>query len=675
MQQRPSSNRPDAGGRHEIIPGKGNNSMENSASTPSGSPVHAPSRIPLSLSRGNTPRWLIFLFDTGLCLASVMLAYLVRFNFHIPENETSRFSVVFPLIIGTRILLFLLFRTYAGIIRYTSTRDAIRIFLSVTTGSLLFSVYNGVSYAFYDIFIIPFSILIIDYLFTVFAMISLRILVKTLYMEITNPSRYKRDVIIYGAGESGVITKRTLDRDAGSKYRVIAFLDDDPRKWGKRLEGVGIYNPEKDLADLLRANSVAHVIISIQQLPAARRQAIAERCLATDTKVLNVPPVTSWINGELSFKQIRKIRIEDLLGRDPIRLDTDLIRQSYSDKVILITGGAGSIGSEIVRQLIPFAPKKILVLDQAESALYDLELEIRERLHWTRFETIIGDVCKPERMQRVFEHFRPQVVFHAAAYKHVPVMENNPSESIHTNVYGTRVIADLANRFGAEKFVMVSTDKAVNPTSIMGASKRIAEMYCQSLQQVSSTKFVTTRFGNVLDSNGSVIPRFRKQIDEGGPITVTHPDITRFFMTIPEACQLVLEAGAIGKGGEIFIFDMGRSVRIADLARKMVKLSGLTEGKDIQIVYTGLRPGEKLYEELLHSQENTLPTHHPKILIARVAEYDHTVVAAHADALSELVRRQDNEALVAKMKAIVPEYRSHNSEYEKLDRPIHSPAP
>jgi FlaA1/EpsC-like NDP-sugar epimerase len=543
----------------------------------------------------------------------------------------------------------------------------VRIFFAVTTGSLLFVLYNVLSYQWADFYVIPFSILIIDYLFTVFVMIAMRILVKTLYMEITNPSRFKRDVIIYGAGESGIITKRALDRDAGIKYRVIAFLDDDPRKAGKMLEGVRIYQPDKDLEDLLRANSVAHVIISIQNIASERKQAIIEKCMSHDTKVLNVPPVNNWINGELSFKQIKKIKIEDLLGRDPIRLDTDLIKTAYSKKVILITGGAGSIGSEIVRQIIPFNPEKIIVLDQAESPLYDLELEVRERLHWTRFETVIGDVCKEERMRRVFDAFRPQVVFHAAAYKHVPVMENNPSESIHTNVYGTRVVAGLAHAFGVEKFVMVSTDKAVNPTSIMGATKRIAEIYCQSLQQVSGTRFITTRFGNVLDSNGSVIPRFKKQIEEGGPITVTHPDITRYFMTIPEACQLVLEAGAIGKGGEIFIFDMGRSVRIADLARNMVKLSGLTVGKDIQLIFTGLRPGEKLYEELLNSKENTLPTHHPKIMIAKVAEYDHAEVSKNTDELVGLFEKQDNEAIVRKMKAMVPEYKSHNSVYEKLD--------
>lgn len=621
----------------------------------------------LKLSERNTPRWIIFLIDTGICFLSVILAYLVRFNFQIPQSEIDLFKYSFTAILLTRVLSFMIFRVYAGIIRYTSTKDAVRIFFTVTLGSALFAAYNMISIETIGFYIIPFSIIIIDYLFTVFAMVVMRILVKTMYMEITNPSKYKQDVIIYGAGESGIITKRTLDRDAGTKYKVIAFLDDDPKKVGKLLEGIRIYNPDKDLEDLLRANSVAQIVISIQNIANERRQSIIEKCLAYDTKILNVPPVNSWINGELSFKQIKKIKIDDLLGRDPIKLDTELIKEAYSNKVILITGGAGSIGSEIVRQIIPFHPKKIIVVDQAESPLYDLELEIKERLQFKDIETVIGDVSKPKRMQRVFEVFKPQVVFHAAAYKHVPVMENNPSESIFTNVHGTKTIADLANQFKVEKFVMVSTDKAVNPTSIMGATKRIAEIYCQALQQASSTRFITTRFGNVLDSNGSVIPRFKKQIEEGGPITVTHPEITRFFMTIPEACQLVLEAGAIGKGGEIYIFDMGRSVKIVDLAEKMIKLSGLTLGKDIQVTFTGLRPGEKLYEELLNDRENTLPTHHPKIMIAKVAKYDFAEVSKKVEALVSLFDSQNNEAIVSTMKEIVPEYKSHNSVYQKLD--------
>ncbi|MCC7232694.1 MAG: polysaccharide biosynthesis protein [Bacteroidia bacterium] len=618
-------------------------------------------------SEKNTPRWIIFLIDITICLGSLLLAYLVRFNFRIPEIEMERWMFAIPALIIVRAGSFLISRIYQGIIRYTSTRDALRVFYTVTTGSATLAVSNVISYQFIGIYLVPFSIIIIDYFTTVFSLTAFRILVKTVYMEIKNPSRDKKSVIIYGAGESGVITKRTLDRDAGSRYKVIAFTDDDISKNGKTLEGIRIYNAGSDLEDLLRSNHVAHLILSIQNISPLRKQHIVDKCLAFDVNVLHVPPVSNWINGELSFRQIRNIKIEDLLERAPIRLDMDTLREQLQGKTVLITGAAGSIGSEIVRQVLPFTPQYVIALDQAESPLYELELEIREKFGFTHFETVVGDIRQQDRMKRVFDAFRPQVVFHAAAYKHVPVMEQNPSEAILTNVQGTRILADLSNAYGVEKFVMVSTDKAVNPTSVMGATKRIAEIYCQALNKNSTTRFVTTRFGNVLDSNGSVIPRFKKQIEEGGPVTVTHPDVTRYFMTIPEACQLVLEAGAIGKGGEIFIFDMGQSIRITDLAMKMIRLSGLIPGKDIQIVYTGLRPGEKIFEELLTESETSLPTYHEKILVAKVREYDFKSIEKDIDQLISLFRAQDNPSIVRKMKNIVPEFVSCNSEYEKLD--------
>jgi FlaA1/EpsC-like NDP-sugar epimerase len=619
------------------------------------------------ISEKNTPRWIIFFIDTFICFCSLMLAYQLRFNFHVPQLEISRWLYAIPAVLTSRLISFLFFKTYAGIIRYTSTKDALRIFYSVSASSVLLVAVNVISYKVSLIYAVPFSILIIDSITSVFALTAFRIFVKTVYQELKNPSGEKRDVIIYGAGESGLFTKRALDRDAGTKYRVVAFIDDDKNKAGKHLEGIPIFSTDNDLEDLFRANNVAHVIISVQNILPLRKQEIIEKVLQYDAKVLTVPPVSHWINGELSFKQIKKIKIEDLLERDPIQLDLDIIHRQFAGKAILITGGAGSIGSELVRQIIPFKPRQLIILDQAESPLYEIELEVAEKFHIKNFETVIADVTKEDRMRRVFEVFHPQVVFHAAAYKHVPIMENNPSEAILTNVYGTKVLADLSDEFGVEKFVMVSTDKAVNPTSIMGATKRIAEIYCQSLNKNSKTKFVTTRFGNVLDSNGSVIPRFKKQIDEGGPITVTHPDITRFFMTIPEASQLVLEAAAMGQGGEIYIFDMGKSIKIADLARKMIKLSGLTLGKDIQLVFTGLRPGEKIYEELLNDKEKTLPTHHSKIMIAKVHEYDFDTIRYEISQLTELFSTQNNEAIVRKMKEIVPEYISNNSEYEKLD--------
>ncbi len=615
------------------------------------------------------PRLIIFAVDIAVCCFSLFIAYLLRFNFQLPAHEVESFRYVFPLVIAVRAISFYIFKTYAGIIRYTSTRDATRILTALAVGAGFIALINPIGYLLREKFLVPYSILIIDYLLCVFVMTAGRLLVKVAYMEMRNPRSERTGVVIYGAGEAGMITKRTLDRDRGSRLKVIAFVDDDKNKAGKKLEGVMIYNAHKDLEDILRVYDVKHLILSIQNIYPKRKQEIIEACLKFNTKVLNVPPVKNWINGELSFKQIKKVNIEDLLSREAIHLDLTRIKSTVKGKTVMISGAAGSIGSEIVRQLIPFEPAKLILLDMAESPLYELELDIEETAEFNvDCETVIGDVRNIERMRHVFDTFRPQIIFHAAAYKHVPVMENNPSESILNNVMGTKIMADLAHEFGVEKFVMISTDKAVNPTNIMGATKRIAEIYIQSLDKVSKTQFITTRFGNVLGSNGSVIPRFKKQIELGLPITVTHPEITRFFMTISEACQLVLEAGSMGNGGEIYIFDMGQSVKIADLAKRMVQLSGLEMGKDAQIIFTGLRPGEKLYEELLASEENTIPTHHKKIMIAKVKEYDFEIISHEVRDLIGLFNTQDNDSIVRRMKAIVPEYISNNSVYEKLDQ-------
>ncbi|HQF28380.1 MAG TPA: nucleoside-diphosphate sugar epimerase/dehydratase [Bacteroidia bacterium] len=618
------------------------------------------------------PRLLILLIDIAICFGSLFLAYLIRFNFEIPEVESSTFYYVFPFVVLSRTISFFVVRTYAGIIRYTNTRDAMRILLTMAVVSGIFVVSNGISYFTIGHYIVPFSIIIIEFLLSVFIMITGRLLVKVTYNELKNPSGDKSGVIIYGAGEAGLITKRTLDRDKGTRYKVVAFVDDSKNKAGKKLEGIPIFHSSR-LEELQQNYEVKHLIIAIQNISSIRKQQIVDTCLKYNTRILNVPPVKSWINGELSFKQIRKLNIEDLLGRDPIQLDLAKLRTELGGKVVLVTGAAGSIGSEIVRQIIAFRPKLIVMVDMAESPLYDLELEVTEHPfdRNSRIESVIGDIRNIDRMRNVFKTFKPDIVYHAAAYKHVPVMENNPSESILNNVLGTCILADLAVEFHVPKFVMVSTDKAVNPTNIMGATKRIAEIYCQSLNNHNPiTRFITTRFGNVLGSNGSVIPRFKKQIEMGQPITVTHPEVTRFFMTIPEACQLVLEAGAMGKGGEIFIFDMGESVNIADLAKKMIRLSGLELGKDIQIIYSGLRPGEKLYEELLASEENTIPTHHQKIMIAKVKEYNFETISNDINDLIALFNAQNNEMIVKKMKEIVPEFISQNSVYEKLDEKI-----
>jgi len=617
------------------------------------------------IPKKNTPRWIIFIIDILICVFSIFLAYLLRFNFQIPEMDKQEMPLVIGCILTIRIISFLIGKTYASIIRYTSSKDAQRIFTVISIGSLLLGLTDIFTYVINGRIIIPSSIIIIDFISTVFLLVASRTLVKVLYYELKNPRREKTKVIVYGAGEAGVITLRTLDKDAGAKYKVVAFIDDDKKKKGKKIEGVKIYHTD-ELDQLLSESEITFIIISTTHIPSSKKQALVEKCLNYNTRVLNVPPISSWINGQLSFKQIKKIKIEELLERDEIVLDKQKIFEQLHGKTILVTGAAGSIGSEIVRQIINYNPKKIVLLDQAESPIYDLVNELKEH-NQTSFEEVIADVRNQERMENVFNFFKPEIVYHAAAYKHVPLMEMNPSEAISTNVGGTKIVADLAIKYGTNKFVLVSTDKAVNPTSVMGASKRAAEIYTQALGKTSNTKFITTRFGNVLGSNGSVIPLFKKQIEKGGPLTITHPEITRYFMTIPEACQLVLEAGCMGNGGEIFIFDMGESVKIVDLANKMIRLSGLTVGKDIEIAFTGLRPGEKLYEELLNNAENTLPTHNKQIMIAKVQPYNIEEIRPQITKLIDLFYTQDNVKIVTQLKSIVPEYISNNSVFEQLD--------
>ncbi len=616
----------------------------------------------------NLPRWSILIIDLIVCAFSLTLAFFLRFNFKsIPAEDLKNLPYDYLILLSIRLGSFIISKTYKGVVRYTGSSDAMRIFKVVITGSALLVVVNVTTYSLFGYFIIPTAIIVIDALVTLFLMISSRLAVKAVYFENKNPEKEKMQVIIYGAGESGIITKRTLDRDAAIRYKVVGFVDDDARKKGRSVEGVFVYSSNK-LGELIKEKAVDSVIISIQNLSPTKKNQIIEECLKYDVRVLNVPPVTKWINGELSFNQIKGINIEELLEREPIKLDNTLINEQLNHKIILITGAAGSIGSELARQCAKYNPTLLVLLDQAESPLHELNLEFDEKEIPCKYEVVIADVRNKERMYNVFNTFKPNIVFHAAAYKHVPMMENNPSESIFTNILGTKIVADLAVKFEVEKFVMISTDKAVNPTNVMGASKRIAEIYTQSLGKNASTKFITTRFGNVLGSNGSVIPRFKKQIEQGGPITITHPDITRFFMTIPESCQLVLEAGCMGKGGEIFVFDMGQSVKIVDLARKMISLSGLKENTDIKIIYTGLRPGEKLYEELLASSENSLPTHHKQILVGKVREYEFTEVIKFIDELIALFDTQNNDLIVSKMKDIVPEFLSNNSVFQTLDK-------
>jgi FlaA1/EpsC-like NDP-sugar epimerase len=618
------------------------------------------------IKENNLPGIIILVLDLFVVAGALFFAFLLRFNFQIPTDQLESIPRILLCVIGCHLLSFFITKTYKSIIRYTATKDIIRIFIANGITSLFFILINVVHFNFIDhTYFIPFSIVILEFGISTFVIWFYRMGIKVAYLEFINPTREKQNVIIYGAGDAGLNTKRAIDRDAGLKYKVFAFVDDDPNKKDKKLEGVSIY-PASRLDEILTNNIIAHVIIAIQNIHPDNKKDITEKCLSHNVKVLVVPPVSRWINGELSFKQIKKIKIEELLQRDEIKLDPALIIPELVGKTVMITGAAGSIGSEIVRQIAAYNCKRIILVDVAETPLFYLELEIKEKFIDRNFDIHIVDITNKEQMELIFAAHVPDVIYHAAAYKHVPMMEKNPSSAIRNNVYGTKVLADLSMKYGVKKFVMISTDKAVNPTSIMGASKRIAEIYIQSLNQLKKTAFITTRFGNVLGSNGSVIPVFRDQIEKGGPITITHVDITRYFMTIPEACQLVLIAGAIGKGGEIFIFDMGESVKIIDLAKKMIELSGLTLGKDIQIKFTGLRPGEKLYEELLATKENTLPTEHKKIMIAQVRFSEYNEVEPQIQQLLSLVNISETE-LVMMMKKIIPEYKSNNSEYESLD--------
>jgi len=620
--------------------------------------------------RARTPRWIIIVIDLLIAAFALLLSYLIRFDLHtdfsIFQKEWEVLSKSIFIYFSIKFCVFYVLKIHRGLVRYTSTQDLRRILIASVISSLIFFILSVIRMNFVDgFYLFPMTILIMEFIFSLTFMAGSRFVIKLLYLESIKLKLVKENVLIYGAGTMGLITKRTIEEDTRNNQVAIGFIDNNYKLVGNRIDGLPIYSPDKIL-ELQQQLNITKLIISIRNPADDQLNKVIENCLEAGIRVQKVPDPKTWVNGELSALQIVKIPIEDLLGRAPIALNQEKLRTSLSNRTILVTGAAGSIGSGLVLELLNHHPKKIILLDQAESPLYDLENQLRQLETQTLLEVVIGDVRSLNRMRKIFDVLRPQIIFHAAAYKHVPMMENNPSEAIHTNILGTKHLVDLACEYHVEKFIFISTDKAVNPTNVMGASKRIAEMYAQQKNKIGSTQFITTRFGNVLGSNGSVIPLFQKQIENGGPVTVTDERITRFFMTIPEACQLVLEAFSMGEGGEIFVFDMGESIKIIDLAKKMIQLSGLELNKDISIKITGMRPGEKLYEELLADEENTLATHHPKILIAKTRE-NSSQLGKEIDALIELFNEQNNQEIVLKMKEIVPEFISQNSTFEKLD--------
>ncbi|RYE14168.1 MAG: polysaccharide biosynthesis protein, partial [Rickettsiales bacterium] len=601
------------------------------------------------------PRWIIFLIDILLCWLSLVIAYFIKYDFDLSKLDYIQFSQTILVITLVNATAFFIIKAYSGIIRYTGIQDSFRILLAVLISNGILFLSDVILVAFGNKPFISSQILVINSAVCFILMISYRFLVKYFFSYIKNLKLDKQRVIIYGAGQSGVAAKRTFDHDYKVNKNIVAFVDDDQRKVGKTIDGIKILDAQ-NLILLIEARELDEIIFASYTIPLDQKNTIVDLCLENNINVLNIPPHEVWPSGKLKPAQIQNINIEDLLNRKPIQIDTTGIQSELKGKRILITGAAGSIGSEIVRQLLKFDTGLIIMCDQSETALHHMYLEIQDKYANTNFHAFIGDVKDEGRMNYLFDSYKPHYVYHAAAYKHVPLMEDNASEAIKTNVLGTKTIANLSVRYGVQKFVMISTDKAVNPTNVMGASKRIAEIYVQSLNksinnphyndsdknQYLNTKFITTRFGNVLGSNGSVIPRFKEQIEKGGPLTVTHPEITRYFMTIPEACRLVLEAGCMGMGGEIYIFDMGKSVKIVELAKRMIRLAGLTPNEDIKIEYTGLRPGEKLFEELLNDNENTMPTHHEKIMIGKVREYVFTEVENQIHILINCAKNNDD---------------------------------
>jgi len=612
-------------------------------------------------------KWLVMLFDVCIVIITFFIAYLIRFNFKLNFDPIILLKQL-PYIAVVSIISFLAVGSYKGVVRFTGFKDLLNIIIgtNIIATILILITFLNRKVIEDSIVNISGSVIYIHLLLNILFLIGSKLFIKSLYNHITQDFNKITNVLIFGAGNSGMLTYDAIKNDTKNGIEIVGFIDDDERKIGKKINLLPVLHLKKVTEKFIAKNNIEEVIISIQNIEPTRLLQITGSLFALGLKVKIVPPVQNWIDGDLSAGQIKEVKIEDLLGRDPIHIKNADLEEQYDNKVILITGAAGSIGSEICRKASLYNYKKLILVDNAESALYDIQQEFKNQ-GLENIEAIVADVRNKTRIDHIFHLYKPKVVFHAAAYKHVPLMENNPFEAVSVNIGGTKNVADLAVKHSVNKFVLISTDKAVNPTNVMGATKRIAELYVTCLKGIGQTKFITTRFGNVLGSNGSVIPLFKKQIESGGPLTVTHKDITRYFMTIPEACQLVLEAAAMGNGGEIFVFDMGEPIKIFNLAKNMIILSGLRYPEDIDIKITGLRPGEKIYEELLADGENTKNTYHEKIMIAKSKNLEIQKIEPVILKLSNIGSVTQPLEIVALIKSIIPEYISNNSTYEVLD--------
>ena len=619
------------------------------------------------ISQKYASKWLIMLLDLLVVLFTFFIAYLIRFNFSIDFNIKLLLNQL-PFVALAAFISFLSVGSHKGVVRFTGYKDIINIIIGVNILAtiLIISTFLSRKLNFDDVFNISGSIIYIHLLLNILFLTGFKLFIKSLYNNLMQDFKTTKRVLIFGAGNAGMITYDAINNDSKNGYEVIGFIDDNEQKVGKKINLLKVYSLDKINKKFVTNNDVEEVIISIQNIESSRLLQITGQLFTLGLKVKIVPPVQHWIDGDLSLGQIKEVNIEDLLGRQQISIKNSALIDEYDNQIIFITGAAGSIGSELARKVSEYQYKKLILIDSAESSLYNIEQELN-RNGKSNFTAVVADIRDYNRMEQLFDLYKPKLVFHAAAYKHVPLMENNPYEAVSVNIIGTKNIGNLAVKHAVNKFILISTDKAVNPTNVMGATKRIAELYVNCLKGKGQTKFITTRFGNVLGSNGSVIPLFKKQIEAGGPLTVTHREISRYFMTISEACQLVLEAATMGHGGEIFVFDMGKSIRIYDLAINMIILSGLRFPEDIDIKITGLRPGEKIYEELLADGENTKSTYHEKIMIAKTKKINISEIENKIQNLCLVNTKIQNLEIVSLIKDIIPEYVSNNSAYEVLD--------